>query len=434
VKILILGKYPPIEGGVSAYTFWLARALANQGHTVRVATNANEVEPTFAQLLYGGDAARLENDSVSGRLRVYHTSPLAASSFIPFAQPYVTKLFGLSLSIVEQNQFDVIFGWYFEPYGYTAALVGKATGVPFVIRHAGSDIGRLAEHPELKAAYAWALKNAAGLVVTNEREFESRFGLVDRPRIRPRFARLPDVFSSADAALDVRELLEAADSWFTAAGLPSQVLQAVQRMNAKPFTGKVFTIGTYGKVGVTKGSFDLIQALSKIAEAGEEFAFLTLSCGRAETLAAYYEVIATSPALAERSWILPPVAPWRVPSFLRRCNAVCFMEREFPIIFHGPQIPREVLSSGTCLVCSGEIARKPIYGGNLVDDRNTVIIADPKDHNSFAVRLRALITDADRAWSIGHQGQLLVEFWDEELPDFDVAAANLATEIERTLA
>lgn len=433
MKILILGKYPPIEGGVSAYTFWLARALANQGHTVRVATNANEVEPTFAQLHYGGDAGRLENDGVSGSLRVYQTSSLAPSSFIPFAQPYVTKLFGLSLSIVEQDHCDVIFGWYFEPYGFTAALVGQATGAPFVIRHAGSDIARLAQHPELKAAYGWALENAAGLIVTNEREFENRFGLVDRPRIRPTFPRLPDVFSSADAALDVRELLEAADSWFSAAGLPSQVLQAVQRMNAKAFTGKVFTIGTYGKVGVTKGSFDLIQALSKIAEAGEEFAFLTLSCGRAETIAAYYEVIATSPALAERSWILPPVAPWRVPSFLRCCNAVCFLERNFPITFHGPQIPREVLSSGACLVCSGEVARKPFYGGHLVDDRNTVIIDDPKDHNSLAVRLRALITDADRAWSIGHQGQRLVEFWDEELPDFDVSAANLATEIERTL-
>ena len=201
MKILILGKYPPIEGGVSAYTFWLARALANQGHTVRVATNANEVEPTFAQLHYGGDAGRLENDGVSGSLRVDQTSSLAPSSFIPFAQPYVTKLFGLSLSIIEQDHCDVILGWYFEPYGFTAALVGQATAVPFVIRHAGSDIGRLAQHPELKAAYAWALQNAAGLIVTNEREFGNQFGLVDRPRIRPTFPRLPIVVTGINTLL-----------------------------------------------------------------------------------------------------------------------------------------------------------------------------------------------------------------------------------------
>ena len=36
--------------------------------------------------------------------------------------------------------------------------------------------------------------------------------------------------------------------------------------------------------------------------------------------------------------------------------------------------------------------------------------------------------------SIGHQGQRLAQFWDEELPDFDTAAAGLATEIEHTLA
>lgn len=419
---------------MSAYTFWLARALARNGHTVRIATNADEVEPTFAQLQYGDDAGRLAHDSVSGSLRVYQTTPLAQSSFIPFAQPYVTKLFGLSLSILERDPCDVILSWYFEPYGFTAALVGKATGLPFLIRHAGSDLGRLSQHPDLKAAYRWALETAAGLIVTNEREFERQFGPVDRPRIWPTLPRLPDVFSSPSTGLDVTELLKAADRWFSESGLPGALLQAVRRINAKAFTGEVFTIGTYGKVGVTKGSFDLIEALSKMAEAGLAFAFLTLSCGSPETLAAYYEAIASSPALAERSWILPPVAPWRVPSVLRRCNAVCFLERDFPITFHGPQVPREVLSSGACLVCSGEVARKPFYGDHLVDDRNAVIIDDPKDHDSLAVRLRALIGDQDRAWSIGHQGQRLAEFWDEELPDFDTAAASLATEIERTLS
>ncbi|MEK6280673.1 MAG: glycosyltransferase [Acidobacteriota bacterium] len=434
MNILLLGKYPPIEGGVSAYTFWMARALAGQGHAVRIATNAGEVEPTLSQLHYHDDHSWLEGDGVSGGPRIYQTTALSPSSFIPFAQPYVTKLFGLSLSILEEAPCDVILSWYFEPYGFAAALVGKATGLPFVIRHAGSDLGRLSQHPDLKAAYQWALETASGLIVTNEREFERRFGSVAPPRIRPTLPSLPDIFSSPSVALDVPELLEASDRWFSEAGLPGALLQAVRGINAKTFTGKIFTIGTYGKVGVTKGSFDLIEALSKVAETGTEFSFLTLSCGHPETLAAYYDAIAGSRALAERTWILPPVAPWRVPSFLRCCNAVCFLERDFPIAFHGPQVPREVLSSGACLVCSGEVARKPFYGGHLVDDRNAIIVDDPKDHDSLALRLLALIGDQDRTWSIGRQGQRLAEFWDQELPCFDDAVASLFTDIERTLA
>ena len=431
MNILILGKYPPVEGGVSAYTFWLAQALARQGHVIRVATNAREVEPSFAQLHYGDDADRL--DSVSGSLHVYQTSRLAPSSFIPFAQPYVTKLFGLSVSMLAREPSDVILSWYFEPYGFTAALAGEAANLPFIIRHAGSDLGRLSQHADLKAAYHWALKKATALIVTNEKEFERQFGRVDRPRIRPSLPSLPDVFSTPGAPLDITDLLKAAGQWFSDAGLPGAIVEVVHQMNAKSFTGDRFTIGTYGKVGVTKGSFDLIESLSRIARTGLEFVFLTVACGHSENLAAYYTAIASCPALAERSWILPPVAPWRIPPFLRCCNAVCFLERDFPITFHGPQVPREVLSSGACLVCSSEVARKPFYSGSLVDDRNAVIINDPKDHDSLAARLRALIADPERAWSIGHQGRRLAEFWDEELPDFDTAAANLITQIQQVI-
>ena len=47
MKICILGKYPPIEGGVSTQTYWLARGLAQRGHHVHVITNADEVEDMF---------------------------------------------------------------------------------------------------------------------------------------------------------------------------------------------------------------------------------------------------------------------------------------------------------------------------------------------------------------------------------------------------
>ena len=433
MKILVIGKFPPIEGGVSGHTFWLARALAGQGHSVHVVTNAREVEATFAQLHYGDDPRWWQESVGAGHLRVHQTTPVAPGSFIPFAQPHVTKLFGLSWSVVEEHGCDVILSWYFEPYGFVAALVGQATGRPCIIRHAGSDLGRLARHPELRTAYRWALGAATGLVVTNERELRERIGLIDRPRIRVARSRLPDVFRSSSDALDVAELLDASEPWFASAGLPLSLGQDVLRINAKPLPSGVFTLGIYGKVGVTKGSFDLVEALSTLAASGTSFAFLTMSCGRLEALQRYYEAILSSPALAARSWILPPVGPWRVPSFLRRCDAVCFLERDFPIPFHGPLIPREVLSSGACLVCSAQVAARPFYRGNLVDDRNAVIIVDPKDPAALARRLRTLIGNRDRTWAIGRQGQLLARFWDEELDDFDIASSTFAAQVERLI-
>ena len=59
--------------------------------------------------------------------------------------------------------------------------------------------------------------------------------------------------------------------------------------------------------------------------------------------------------LSEVTWVLPFVAHWKVARFIRACTAVCFLERDFPITFHAPTVPREVLACGTCLVLSGEI-------------------------------------------------------------------------------
>jgi glycosyltransferase involved in cell wall biosynthesis len=397
-----------------------------------VVTNAAaDVEPTLAQLLYGHDGDRLAGRLGAGELRVHRASAVEPSSFIPFAQPHVTRLFGLSLRVAEEHGCDAVFGWYFEPYGFVAALVGQAIRKPVVIRHAGSDLGRLARHPDLRAAYRWALRSATGLSVTNESELETRFGPLRRARIRVPRSRLPDVFHEPTEPLDVRELLAASGAWFRAAGLPDDIVRRVERLNAKPLAERVFTLGSYGKVGVTKGSFDLVAALSRLAVEEPSFAFLTLSCGRTETLRAYYEAILRAPELAARTWILPPVAPWRIPGFLRRCDVVCFLERDFPIPFHGPLVPREVLSSGACLVCSAEIAAKPALRGNLVDERNAVVIADPRDHEALARRIRRLITDGECARAIGGQGQRLARFWDEELDSFDEAARTFAAELQR---
>ncbi|MGN6664173.1 MAG: glycosyltransferase [Solirubrobacterales bacterium] len=433
MRLLVLGKAPPIQGGVSAQTFWLARALAEAGHSVEVVTNATEVEPSRAQLHYGDDEARWLDGSLPG-LRIHRTTPLRADSFIPFAQPHASKLIGLAHAVLERHSCDAILGWYLEPYGVAAAAVGRATGVPYVLRHAGSDIGRLAEHPDLRVAYGRALEGAAGLIVTNERELEARLGETDRPRISVPRPRLPEVFTDPPEPFDLDGLVAASGDWLRAAGAPPDLDRSHYPPADRAPEPGVPVIGTYGKVGVTKGSFDLLAALARLADEGVPFAFLSLSCGSKDVLRAYYESIRQSPSLLERTWVLPAVGPWRIPGFLRECDAVCFLERDFPIEFHGPLVPREALSSGSCLVCSAEAAAKPAHGGNLVDGRNAVVIADPRDHAALAARLRTVLSDPVQAEAIGGQGRLLARFWDEECPSLGEAALALAAGIGDVVA
>ena len=166
MRICILGKFPPIAGGVSHQTYLAAHELARRGHRVFVVTNADEVEPEFRQLLLAGDAERLEAHYSDGFVRCVQTDPVPVGSYLPRAQPYASKLFGLGLSVIEKHGCDLVVGWYLEPYGLVAAQLAATTGAPLVLRHAGSDLGRLAHHADLRRAYAWALRRADRVLTT----------------------------------------------------------------------------------------------------------------------------------------------------------------------------------------------------------------------------------------------------------------------------
>jgi hypothetical protein len=60
VRICIIGKFPPIQGGVSMRTYWTAHALAMHGHEVHVVTNAKEVRAPFRMHMRPEDWTRCE--------------------------------------------------------------------------------------------------------------------------------------------------------------------------------------------------------------------------------------------------------------------------------------------------------------------------------------------------------------------------------------
>lgn len=425
MRIVVVGKYPPIQGGVSGQTYWLTRALAQQGHSVTIVTNAPEVEASFRQVHFGDDASWLDVEN----LRVRVTSPLDSESYIPWAQPYSSKLLGLCLDVVRETRPDVIIGSYFEPYGVVATIVGKASGIPVFIRHAGSDVARLARHPNLNSVYRWMLENASGPISPNIPEVQATCGPVERPPIRMPRPRLPDVFFERPTAFALREALSFAGPWFAALRESHGVTAWLTNQSTRELDPEAVTFGMLGKVGAVKGSFAILSAMESLAAEGVRFNFVCLAGGRAATLTQFLSRIADSPTLSERCWVLPPLTPWRVPAFLAACDAVAFLEHRFSVKFHGPSIPREVLAMGSCLLVSQEIASNPDGRCGLVDERNAIVCADPTNLADLRGLLKRLAESTGLSRTIGRQGKALSNAWESWMPTYSACAAALVEQV-----
>jgi len=397
MKICVVGKYPPIEGGVSTHTYWLVRGLAERGHHVHVVTNADEVEDTYRLTLDAADGDWYQPEFVQsgGRVRVYNTQPFSerSMSHIPSANPFVSKLASVATDIVRRHVCDVIVAYYYEPYAVAGWLASTWTGCPLIIKHAGSDLDRLFRVPDLATTYKEVLRSAH-LVMTQPGLMARFIGLgVDERRLSPDipFAIAKAVFSSDAGPIELDRL----------------AIRAQSPCDPTPRGGSGASqavIGTYGKIGISKGTFDLIAALGTLARKDIDFRFAAM-IGSAQSR--HITAAIQRSGIEDRTDVLPMVPNWRVPGFLRACTAVCFLERDFPVAIHGPIIPREVFACGTCLVLSGEIASKQKYRDRLDSGKNVLVVDDPRDHAALAATLRSVIMAPTWARAIGEQGEQL---------------------------
>jgi glycosyltransferase involved in cell wall biosynthesis len=392
----MIGKYPPIQGGVSMRTYWTAHGLAARGHDVQVVTNAKEVRPPFRMHMRAQDWERCEPKFDSGSVTVHWTDPVDRSqSYIPMASPFVSKLAALAASVYSTRPFDVIFSHYMEPYGIAGPLAAQMTGTPHVVRMAGSDAGRLWHHPQFEPLYDHVLRSASLLVATGTVADRARERGVDPGRIAfgggyslPQHLFTPQGptldFARLHAELDGDE--EPGDSMWGG------------------FAGDRPYFGVYGKLGERKGSFALLAALHRLKRAGVNVGLVALAHGNAEIERRFREA-ATDLGLTDRIRQIPFLPHWRVPEFLRGCLAVCCLEQDFPIGFHSPIILREVLLCGTCLVGSNEVIRKLPNWEMLPHGYGCIAIPDVGDIDALSGQLAAMARDPDPAGPVGARGR-----------------------------
>jgi glycosyltransferase involved in cell wall biosynthesis len=381
-------------------TYWRAHGLAALGHEVHVATNAKEVVAPYRMLMRAEDWERCTGKYDAGSVTVHWTDPVDASqSYIPMASPFVSKLVGIVVRVHSERPFDVIYSHYLEPYGVAGLLAAQITGVPHVVRTAGSDAGRLWRHPQLEALYDHVLKSAEVVICGAAVRKHAVSRGIDPPRIAfdSGIVIPDDLFSPQGSALDLASLrAEACED------------PDLRELTWGDFDGGRPYFGIYGKLGEWKGSFALLEALVRLKREGIDVGLVALAHG-APAVEKAFRARACAFGLQDRVLQLPFLPHWRVPEFLRGCLAVCCLEQGFPITFHTPIIPREVLVAGTCLVGSTEVLRKLPGHGRLIDGYGCVAVKDVTDSGALARQLAAIATDPGPRAAVGARGRIFAQ-------------------------
>lgn len=338
MNILMICKYPPIQGGVSAECYWTAQLLSEMGHQVCVLTNAEEVEDEYRMSMVDKDRQKLKGFFTPNSLEVISTSADKKHVFVPQVNPSVSKLLSRGLEILESNKPDIIWSYYLEPYGVVAYLLSKISGIPYIFRHAGSDIGRLMLTSDLKTIHREVLRNAA-LIMTRE-SHHNRFLDLGVPK-----ERLTESFS-----VKLRPELFFPTSY------------SVQHP---------ITLGVYGKTGETKGTGVLLDAMASLKCDGSEIKLKTHWGGRDLSRYLYQIKELDLESTVEMNGFIPH---WHIPNFIRSCHAILFLENRFGITFHQPSVPLEVVSCGRFVITTAEVASKPLYDKLLTEGENAFIV------------------------------------------------------------
>ncbi len=397
MRICIIGKFPPIQGGVGVRTYWNAHDLAARGHEVHVVTNAKEARPPFRMHMRRQDWKRCEATyAPSGSVTVHWTDPVDSSQYyIPMASPFVSKLAATVARLHSEHPFDVIYSHYLEPYGVAGHLAAEIARVPHVVRMAGSDAGRLWRHPQFEALYDHVLGSAAMVIATGVVA-----GRAIKRGVRPeRIAAggslelREDLFCPEGPALDLAALRREVESD-----------PDIREMLWGGFTGDLPYFGIYGKLGETKGSFALLAAMQRLRQAGLDVGLVAMAHGW-PALEAKFRARAEELGLADRILQIPFLPHWRVPEFLRSCLAVCCLEQDFPIVFHTPVIAREVLMCGACLVGSTEVIRKLPDYARVPDGYGCVAIEDVQDIEALSAKLAAIARDPEPIAAVCARGR-----------------------------
>ncbi|MFH0969438.1 MAG: glycosyltransferase family 4 protein [Patescibacteria group bacterium] len=374
MKICFFSKYPPIEGGVSSRTYWLAKGLGKAGHEIHIVTNALEVEDEYREKLDFENPEELEKYQPQNVF--VHSLNYGPPKHIPYSQEYLARLINLGLEVVRDYDCDVIDSYYFLPYGLAAMFVKILSGKPLIIRHAGSDITRLFGNENFHTIFLELFKNA-DFIISNQ-TVKNR--ILERHRIEKN-----KIITGKLWGVDKNE--------FNPDIEPINFRKEFS-IEISPETPVITYIGKYDN---NKGINELLEALSGI---DDDFFLLLLAGGLQNEL--LEKKISSFSSLKGKYLIAGFVPPWKIPAILKRSNCLVQLENNFPISVHMPIQPLEAFSVGTPVILSSEIFNKYEVKLGLVDQKN-VFTVNPQDKEQLRKKLKLIIKDNDLRRDVGEK-------------------------------
>ncbi len=367
MKICILSKYPPIQGGVSSDTYWLARELGQRGHEISIITNAWEVESEFRELISEDENRFIEPTNV----KVFSTAPDFNSPILR-SKYFCEKLLNLSINLIRKQEIDLIYSHYTLPYGIVGYLLKKITKVPHVLKCAGSDVGKLYYSKNLKTIFVEAFReadkvfgggNVSKILKENKIETNKLHGV--EQLINPEFFN-PDV-------------------------KPYDLSTYIDDPSIPIFT-------YFGKISRLKQTYSILKASEKIKK-DFRLLFVVGEGQKVDELKKKAEMI----GLSEECIFLPFQPPWKIPSLIRASTCVLCPESEespyLPIGTHYPKIARESMACGVCTIIGKGVLKKGIY--STLRDNEDILIIDPRDIDGFSKKMEYVIDNPEIVKKLG---------------------------------
>ncbi len=191
MRALLIGKFPPGQGGIASKSYWLCRALAERGICFDVVTIVPHV--------YRSEKAGELPDTIRVRQLAPDDTP---PWFIPGGDLWTERLVSAALELAGDEPPDLVEANYLAPYGMAAFVASRLLGAPLLVRHAGSDLAKLLAWPRSRRGLT-RLLTAADLVATTPdgaSRLPARTGAAGTLVELPRYVPNPGFFVAAESS------------------------------------------------------------------------------------------------------------------------------------------------------------------------------------------------------------------------------------------
>lgn len=191
-RIAVLSKYPPLEGGIAAKTYWLARGLAARGHMVHVITHGISAGREYQ--IQGSESPPVTTPNLW-----VHRPPDKMPWHIPEDDEHALALLDVTTKVIREHAIQILDTGYLIPYGILGHLAKWSTGVYHVVRHGGSDLEKFLKKKVLETVLSEAIAHA-DVVVTEKSNQRLLGGMASHLVYQPAYVPNGESFAPSDTS------------------------------------------------------------------------------------------------------------------------------------------------------------------------------------------------------------------------------------------